>query len=234
MGGGAGGSNPHPFGTGPWRAPGAPANVFARESQIDIMAAKAKVDPWEFRLNNLDDTKHSRLRPVLQAVADRFGWKKAATPSGRGFGVACGLDAETYVAIMAEVKVDKASGNVKVVRVVCAQEMGVVINPEGAKMQMEGCITMGLGYTLAEDISFKGGEISTTNFDTYELPRFSWLPTIETILVKNDAVSPKGGGEPPIIAIGAVVANAIFDATGARLYQFPMTPERVKEALKKV
>jgi len=93
---------------------------------------------------------------------------------------------------------------------------------------------MGLGYTLAEDISFKGGEISTTNFDTYELPRFSWLPTIETILVKNDAVSPKGGGEPPIIAIGAVVANAIFDATGARLYQFPMTPERVKEALKKV
>ena len=185
-------------------------------------------------MNNLDDSKHSRLRPVLQTVADRFGWKKAAGPSGRGFGVACGLDAGTYVAIMAEVKVDKASGNVKVIRVVCAQEMGVVINPDGAKMQMEGCITMGLGYTLAEDISFKGSEISTTNFDTYELPRFSWLPSIETILVKNDAVPPQGGGEPPIIAMGAVVANAIFDATGARLYQFPMTPERVKEALKKV
>jgi isoquinoline 1-oxidoreductase len=234
MGGGTGGTNPHPFGTGPWRAPGALANVFARESQIDIMAAKAKVDPWEFRMNNLDDTKHARLRPVLQTVSDRFGWKKAAGPSGRGFGVACGLDAGTYVAIMAEVKVDKASGNVKVVRVVCAQEMGVVINPDGAKMQMEGCITMGLGYTLTEDISFKGGEISTTNFDTYELPRFSWLPTIETILLKNDAIAPQGGGEPPIIAMGAVVANAIFDATGARLYQFPMTPERVKEALKKV
>ena len=234
MGGGTGAANPHPFGTGAWRAPGAPANVFARESQIDIMAAKAKVDPWEFRMNNLDDSKHSRLRPVLQTVADRFGWKKAAGPSGRGFGVACGLDAGTYVAIMAEVKVDKASGNVKVIRVVCAQEMGVVINPDGAKMQMEGCITMGLGYTLAEDISFKGSEISTTNFDTYELPRFSWLPTIETILVKNDAIAPQGGGEPPIIAMGAVVANAIFDATGARLYQFPMTPERVKEALKKV
>jgi CO/xanthine dehydrogenase Mo-binding subunit len=111
--------------------------------------------------------------------------------------------------------------------------MGIVINPEGATMQMEGCIMMGLGYTLSEDISFKGGQILTTNFDTYELPCFSWMPQIETILVKNDELPPKGGGEPPIVAIGAVVANAIFDATGARLYQFPMTLERVKEALKK-
>ncbi len=233
MGGGTGGANPHPFGTGPWRAPGAPANVFARESQVDIMATKAKIDPLEFRLNNLDDTRHARLRPVLQAVAERFGWKKAAAPSGRGYGFACGLDAGTYVAAMAEVKVDKATGNVKVVRVVCAQEMGIVINPEGAKLQMEGCITMGLGYSLAEDISFKGGAIATANFDTYELPRFSWLPTIETILIKNDSLQPQGGGEPPIVVMGAVVANAIFDATGARLFQFPMRPERIKEALKK-
>jgi len=112
--------------------------------------------------------------------------------------------------------------------------MGIVINPEGATMQMEGCITMGLGYTLSEDISFKGGQIFTTNFDTYELPRFSALPQIETILVQNDELPPKGGGEPAIVPVGAVVANAIFDATGARLYQFPMTPERVKEALQKV
>ncbi len=99
-------------------------------------------------------------------------------------------------------------------------------------MQMEGSIMMGLGYTLSEDISFKGGQILTTNFDTYELPRFSSMPQIEAILVKNDELSPKGGGEPPIVPMGAVVANAIFDATGARLYQFPMIPERVKEALK--
>ena len=229
-----GGANPHPFATGAWRAPGAPVNVFARESQIDIMAAKAKVDPLEFRFNNLNDTgDNARMRPVLQAAADRFGWKKAAAPSGRGVGIACGIDAETYVAVMAEVKVDKTSGSVKVVRIVCAQEMGTVINPEGATMQMEGCITMGLGYTLSEDISFKGGQILTTNFDSYELPRFSTLPAIETIIVKNDALPPKGGGEPPIIAMGAAVANAIFDATGARLHQFPMTPARVKEALKK-
>jgi isoquinoline 1-oxidoreductase len=229
FGGGMGGG-PHPFATGAWRAPGAPVNVFARESQIDIMAAKAKVDPLEFRLNNTSD---ARMRRVLQFVADGFGWKKAAIPSGRGCGVACGIDAETYVAAMAEVRVDKATGIVRVLRIVMAQEMGIVINPDGAKMQMEGCITMGLGYTLSEDISFKGGQIFTANFDTYELPRFSILPQIETILVKNDELPPKGGGEPAIVPIGAVVANAIFDATGARLFRFPFTPDRVKEALKK-
>jgi nicotinate dehydrogenase subunit B len=228
-GGMGGGATPHPFATGPWRAPGAPVNVFARESQIDIMAAKAKIDPLEFRLNNISDP---RMRKVLQTAADRFGWKKAAAPSGRGYGIACAMDAETYVAQIAEVTVDNASGQVKVKRIVCAQDMGIVINPEGAAMQIEGCIMMGLGYTLSEDISFKGGQILTTNFDTYELPRFSWMPQIETILVKNDELPPKGGGEPPIVPIGAVVANAIFDATGARLYQFPMTPERVTEALK--
>ena len=223
-----GGVTPHPFATGPWRAPGAPVNVFARESQIDIMAAKAKIDPLEFRLNNISDP---RMRKVLQTAADRFGWKKAAAPSGRGYGIACAVDAETYVADIAEVTVHNASGRVKVKRILCAQDMGLVINPDGATMQMEGSIMMGLGYTLSEDISFKGGQILTTNFDTYELPRFSWMPQIETVLVKNDELPPKGGGEPPIVPIGAVVANAIFDATGARLYQFPMTPDRVRAAL---
>jgi len=230
-GGGMGsGTPPHPFATGPWRAPGAPVNVFAKESQIDIMAAKAKMDPLEFRLNNTSDP---RMRRVLQTAADRFGWKKAATPSGRGLGIACAIDAETYVAEIAEVTVDNASGRVSIKRIVCAQDMGIVINPDGATMQMEGCIMMGLGYTLSEDIRFKGGQIFTTNFDTYELPRFSWMPQVETILVKNDELPPKGGGEPAIVPIGAAVANAIFDGTGVRLYQFPMTPERVKEALKK-
>jgi isoquinoline 1-oxidoreductase len=225
-----GGTTAHPFATGAWRAPGAPVNVFARESLIDIMAARAKVDPLEFRLNNTSDP---RMRAVLQAAAERFGWKKAVSPSGRGLGIACGIDAETYVAEIAEVTVDKATGKVKVKRIVCAQDMGIVINPEGATMQMEGCIMMGLGYTLSEDISFQGGRILTTNFDTYELPRFSWMPQMDTVLVKNDELPPKGGGEPAIVPVGAAVANAIYDATGARLFQFPMTPERVREALKK-
>ena len=218
----------HLFATGPWRAPGANLNVFARESQIDAMAAKARVDPLEFRLNNTSD---KRMRHVLEAAAGRFGWKKAAAPSRRGLGVACGIDAGTYVALMAEVRVDAATGSVKVGRIVCAQDMGVVINPDGAKMQMEGCVMMGLGYTLSEEVRFDGGRILTRNFDTYELPRFSGMPEIETVLVKNDELTPQGGGEPAIVPVGAVVANAIFDATGARLFQMPMTAERVKEAL---
>jgi isoquinoline 1-oxidoreductase len=216
----------HPFGTGPWRAPGANLNVFARESHIDIMAAKLKMDPLEFRLKN---TSEARVRRVLEAAAQRFGYKPAPAPSGRGYGIACAFDAGTYVAEFVEVKVDKES--VKVKRVVAAQDMGIVINPEGARMQMEGCIMMGLGYSLAEDISFKGGKILTTNFHNYKMPRFSWLPEIDAFLVKNDDVAPQGGGEPAICPIGGAIANAIFDATGARVFQMPMTPERINKAM---
>jgi isoquinoline 1-oxidoreductase len=226
--GGRDATTAHPFATGPWRAPGANLNVFARESQIDIMAASAKADPLQFRLDNTSDP---RMRSVLQAGAERFGWRKAAGAGGRGFGVACGIDAGTYVALFAEVAVDRNTGAVTVKRIVCAQDMGQVINPDGAKMQMEGCITMGLGYALSETLRFKGGDVLVHNFNAYDLPRFSVLPAIEAFLVKNDALSPQGGGEPAIVPVGAAIANAICDATGARLFQMPMTPERVKKAI---
>jgi CO/xanthine dehydrogenase Mo-binding subunit len=221
----------HPFNTGPWRAPAANTNAFAMESQIDIMAASAGMDPLEFRLNNLKDTRMTR---VLRAAAKRFGWVTLMAPSGRGYGVACGIDAGTYVAHMAEVEVDRVNGRVQVNRVVCAQDMGLVINPEGAKQQIEGCITMGLGYALTEEIHFQDGTIFDLNFDTYEIPRFSWLPKIDTVLIDNNDFPPQGGGEPAIVCMGAVIANAIYDAVGARLHQLPMTPERVREALNKV
>jgi nicotinate dehydrogenase subunit B len=217
----------HPFNTGTWRAPGANINVFARESQIDIMAAKAKMDPLEFRLKNTSD---ARMRGVLQLAAERFGYKSAVGPSRRGIGIACGIDAETYVAQIAEIQVK--DGKVKVKRIVAAQDMGVAVNPEGAKMQMEGCIMMGLGYALSEEINYKGGKILTANFGDYELPRFSWLPDIEAVLLKNDGLAAKGGGEPAIVPVGGAIANAIFDATGARIFQMPLTPERIKKAIK--
>jgi len=218
----------HPFGTGPWRAPGNNTNTFARESHIDIMAAKVAMDPLEFRLKNLND---KRMIKVLKTAAEKFEWRASPAPSGRGSGVACGMDVGAYVATMAEVDVDRESGRVRVKRVVCAQDMGLAINPEGAKMQMEGCLTMGLGYTLSEEVRFNGGEILDRNFDTYEIPRFSWLPKIETVLIENPGIPPAGGGEPPIVCTGGVIANAIFDATGARLFELPMTPERIKKSL---
>ncbi len=221
----------HPFGTGAWRGPGNGTNSFARESHIDVMAAAAGMDPVEFRLLNLKDERMIRL---LQAAADKFGWQAAKAPSKRGFGVACGTDAGTYVAAIAEVEVNKTKGDVQVKRVVCAQDMGVIINPEGARIQVEGCITMGLGCALSEEIRFEGGKILDTNFDTYSLPRFSWVPEIETVLMDSKETMPQGGGEPAITIMGALIANAVFDATGARIYQMPLTPERVKEAIRKV
>jgi isoquinoline 1-oxidoreductase len=219
----------HPFAVGPWRAPGANTNRFAAEQQMDRMAAAAGMDPLAFRLANTSDP---RMLAVLRAVGEAYGWRPAVAPrrSGRGRGLACGIDAETYVALAADVTVD-AGGRVTVERMVCAQEMGVVVNPDGARMQIEGCLTMGLGYALSEEVRFEDGKVLDANFGTYHLPRFSWVPEIESVLVANDALPPKGGGEPAIINVGAVLANAIFDATGAWLDRLPMTPERVRAAV---
>jgi isoquinoline 1-oxidoreductase len=218
----------HPFGVGPWRGPGANMNVFATESQIDIMAAAAGADPLAFRLKHIQDP---RMRRVLQAAATTFGWISALGPSGKGFGIACSSDAGSMVATMAEVRVDKASGKVTVVRIVCAQDMGVIINPDGAKMQIEGGLSMGLGYTLTEELRFQGGEILDQNFGNYRLPHFSDVPPIEVVLVENDDLAPQGCGEPAITTTGAVIANAVFDATGARMLRLPMTPARVAAAM---
>jgi isoquinoline 1-oxidoreductase len=219
----------HPFAVGPWRAPGASSNAFGRESHIDVLAARAGVDPVAFRLKNLKDPRMIR---VLNAGARKFGWTSKAAPSGRGVGVALGIDAGTYTAVFAEVSVDKATGHVAVQRLACAQEMGVVVNPDGARQQIEGCLTMGLGYTLSEEVHFTGGEVLDRSFGSYQLPRFSQVPTLEAVIVDAPEVPSQGGGEPAIVPLGAAVANAIFDAVGARMTRMPMTPERVKAAMK--
>lgn len=219
----------HPFATGAWRAPGNNTNSFARESQINIMAAQAGIDPLDFRLKHLKD---KRMIRTLKAAADKFGWTPINSCSGKGYGIACGTDAGAYVAQMAEVDVNQQTGEVKVKRVVCAQDMGLVINPQGATIQVEGCITMGLGYALSEDVSFTGGEIHVKTFNDYTIPKFSWVPKIETVLLDLPNEPAQGGGEPAIVIVGALIANAIFDACGARLYQMPLTPERVLEAMR--
>lgn len=219
----------HLLPTGAWRAPDNNTNSFARESHIDFMAAKAGIDPLEFRLKNIKDEK---FHAVLKAGADRFGWTPAKkAPSGRGYGIACGFDVGVPVVLFAEVKVDERTGSVQVKRVVCAQDLGLVINPEGVKLQVESCVTMGLGYALTEEVHFKGGKVLDLSFGTYELPRFSWVPEIETVLIKANDQPSKGAGEPAIICMGGVLANAMYDATGARLRQIPMTPDRIKQAL---
>jgi isoquinoline 1-oxidoreductase len=222
------GEQPHLLKTGDWRAPDNNTNTFARESHIDLMAAHAGIDPLDFRLRNIKDDK---FHAVLYAGADKFGWTPAEGPSGRGYGVACGYDVGVPVALFAEVKVEESTGAIQVKRVVCAQDLGLVINPEGVALQTEGCITMGLGYALTEEVHFTGGVVHDLSFGSYELPRFSWVPEIETVLIEADDQPSRGAGEPAIICMGGVLVNAVYDATGARLTQIPMTAERVLQAL---
>ena len=220
--------NVHPFGTGAWRGPGSNTNVFAMESHTDILAQAAGMDPLSFRINNLTD---ERMIRVLNAAVDKFGHNFSKSPSGKGYGISCTNYLNSYVATIAHVSVNKSTGKVKVEKVVCAQDMGEIINPQGAKLQIEGGITMGLSAALSEEVEFSGGKIKTRNFNSYRITRFADAPQIDIILVDNPDVPPQGCGEPAITTIGAALANAIFDAVGARVYTLPMTPERILAAM---
>jgi isoquinoline 1-oxidoreductase len=112
--------------------------------------------------------------------------------------------------------------------------MGMCVNPQGTLLQIEGCITMGMGYALTEELMFEGTTMLTRNYDTYVIPKFSWVPRIDAVILDRMDQPPHGGGEPAIICMGGVIASAVFDACGAVLYQMPMTPERVLEALSKI
>lgn len=186
------------------------------------------MDPLEFRLKNLT---HPRMRRVLESAAREFGWKAGRAPTKRGAGMGCGMYSNVCNATMVEVAVNRGTGAVEVKRVVMALDVGQVVNPDGMRQQAEGAVMMGMSSALSEEVAFRDGDVLTRGFDSYPIARFSWLPKIEIVLVENPGSPALGGGEPPIIAMGAALANAIFDATGARVLQMPMTPARVKAAL---
>jgi isoquinoline 1-oxidoreductase len=223
------GTRDHIFYIGAWRAPSVNTNTFARESHMDELAAAAGIDPVEFRLQHLEHDP--RMAHVVRSGAERFGWTPAKGPSGRGYGFAVGIDVGSYVVVYVEVDVDKDTGYVQVKRAVCVQDMGMVVNPQGAKQQMEGCILMGLGYALREEIQFEGRKMLTTNYDSYSITQFNMVPEIDVHIVDSKDETPYGGGEPPVVVMGGAVANAVYDAVGARVYRQPLTPERVKEAM---
>lgn len=219
----------HPVGTGAWRAPGNNSTVFARESHIDVTAHKIGIDPLKFRLDNLN---HDNMKATLELAADTFGWDRKKK-EGHGYGIALGEDAGTCVAIIAEVYVNKKTGEVQPINIVCAQDMGQVVNPHGATVQTEGGVTMGLGYALFEEVEFNGGKVKTRSFKNYEITKFSKTPEITCVFRDKMDAKPEGGGEPAIICVGGAIANAVFDASGARVNRMPVTPERILEALKK-
>lgn len=214
-----------PLRQGSYRALAATANHFARETHMDELAALVGMDPLEFRLKNAKDP---RLRAVLEAAAEKFGWSRRQKVPGAGFGVAAGFEKGGYVATCAEVSVDRASGAVRVVRVVEAFECGAVVNPDHLRNQVEGAIVMGLGGALFEAVEFEDGRILNPRFSSYRVPRFSDLPQIEVVLLDRKDLPPAGGGETPIVGIAPAAGNAIFDATGVRLHSLPLVPHGLK------
>ncbi|HKQ73200.1 MAG TPA: molybdopterin cofactor-binding domain-containing protein [Blastocatellia bacterium] len=214
-----------PLRQGSYRALASTANHFAREVHIDELATSLKMDPLEFRLKNLKD---ARLRAVLEAAAKAFGWGKSKPAANHGFGIAGGFEKAGYVANCAEVAVDRASGKVKLVRVVTAFECGAIVNPDGLKNQVEGSVIQGIGGALFEAIDFEDGKILNPRFSRYRVPRFSDMPKLETVLLDRKDLQSAGAGECPIVALAPAVGAAIFDATGVRLRALPMVPSGLK------
>jgi isoquinoline 1-oxidoreductase len=218
-----------PLRQGSYRALAATANHFARESHMDDLAQALKLDPLEFRLRNLKD---ERLRAVLEAAAQRFGWGKVKAETGRGFGLAGGTEKGSYVATCAEVEADVKTGRVRVVRLVSAFECGAVVNPDHLKNQVEGAAVMGLGGALFEAIRFDKGKVLNPHFADYRVPRFADAPAQEVVLLDRKDLPSAGAGETPIVAVAPAVGNAIFAATGVRLRSLPMVPNGLKSATK--
>jgi isoquinoline 1-oxidoreductase len=187
---------------------------------MDELAAAAKIDPLEFRLKNAAD---ERLRNVIVAAAEKFGWKDRKKTSGRGFGIAAGFEKGGYVACCAEVSVTNRV--VKIVRVTEAFECGAVVNPEHLRNQIEGGLAMGIGGALFEQIDFADNKIVNPRLSRYRVPRFTDMPVIESVLVDRKDIPSAGAGETPIVGIAPAVGNAIFDATGQRIRSLPMAPK---------
>ena len=213
-----------PLRQGSYRGLAATANHFARESHMDDLAAASGFDPLEFRLKNLKD---ARLRAVLEAAAEKFGWQNTKSQPSRGYGLACGVEKGGYVASCAEVSIAQPGGEVKIERVVTAFECGAIVNPEHLKNQVEGAVVMGIGGALFEAIDFDDGRILNARLSKYRVPRFSDLPALETVLLDRKDLPSAGAGETPIVALAPAVGNAIFHATGRRIRSLPMAPNGI-------
>ena len=211
-----------PLRQGSYRALAATANHFARETHMDEVARAVGMDPLAFRKKHLGD---ARLRAVLDAAAERFGWGEALRRSpGHGFGIAGGHEKGSYVATCVEAAVDPAGGAVRIVRAVTAFECGAIINPDNLRNQVEGAVIMGIGGALFEGIAFQDGKILNARFSRYRVPRFSDVPVLETVLLDRKDLPSVGAGETPIVAIAPAVGNAVFDAIGVRLRSLPLAP----------
>jgi len=227
-----------PLRTSAIRAPGKIANTFAVESFVDEIAALVRVDPVEFRLRRLTNPRGVE---VLRRTAARMGWQPRPSPrpvdartavlTGRGIAYVHYKHEETLVAMGMEVAVERATGRIRVTRVVCAQDCGLMINPACVQSQLEGNIIQTLSRTLHEEVVYDRDGVTTLDWGSYPILTFPEVPALEFELIQRLDQPPLGVGEAASTPVPAALANAVFDATGVRLRTVPFRAERVKAAL---
>ena len=230
-------AEPMPLRTASLRSPGEPPRVFATESFIDEIAAEVRMDPVQFRLKYLKNDM--RMSEALRTAAEKAGWKERPSPAPsaggkivQGRGVAVNQRGGSVPAVVAEVEVDTSTGKVTVKRITMAYDCGLIINPDGVRNQIEGNIMQGVSRTLLEEVKFDASGIKSLDWTSYPVIRFGAVPDVQIVLINRPELPASGAAETPIVVVPAAIANAIFDATGARMREIPFTPERVLGALK--
>jgi len=210
---------------------GAYMNVFSIESFVDELARAAGVDPVEFRLRHLDDT---RARETITTAATRFGWSSYVRTRGRGRGFAFAQykNHAAYLALAVEVEVDRETGRARLVRAVAAIDSGQTVNPDGIRNQVEGGIIQSMSWTLFEAVGFDTTRITSTDWSSYPIARFPEIPeTVEVQVIDRPGMPFLGTGEAAQGPTAAAIANAIADATGVRMRELPFTRQRIKAAI---
>ncbi|HUH94142.1 MAG TPA: molybdopterin cofactor-binding domain-containing protein [Casimicrobiaceae bacterium] len=220
------------------RTPGRMQNTFANESFMDELAAAAGVDPLEFRLRNLSDPRGVEL---LQRLARLSGWTPRAQGArqagdvmkGRGLSYVKYELVRTYVGVVADVEVERKTGKVAVKKFYVAHDCGQIINPDGLRNQIEGNVVQTTSRTLIEEVRFDRSRVTSVDWESYPILKFPDVPEVAIDLIDRPTEKPWGAGEPTAAVVPSAIANAIFDATGARLRSVPFTPGKVLAALEK-
>ncbi|RUP21518.1 xanthine dehydrogenase family protein molybdopterin-binding subunit, partial [Methylobacterium sp.] len=208
-----------------WRSVGHTHTAHVMEVMIDELAHAANVDPVAYRLSLL--TQAPRLSGVLKLAAEKAGWSAKPREQGRGLGVAVHESFGSYVAMVADVTARDAA--IRVNRIVAAVDVGVPVNPDVIRAQVEGAVGFALSAVLRNRITLKEGHVQEHNFDAYEPTRMSEMPKVEVHIVPSQ-VAPTGIGEPGVPVLGPSIANAVFAATGRRLRSLPLDLSGVKGA----